>query len=336
MGANDRGVVIGNEAVFTDQPYADRGLLGMDLLRLALERADSASDAVAVMVDLLERHGQGGSCSYEHPGFRYHNSFLVADPAGAIVLETAGGEWATEEVTGGGRSISNGLTIAGFADAHADALRGRVASCVLRRARTEVAAISATGPADLMAALRDHGEGGPSPRWSPINGALSGPCAHAGGLVTSTQTTASWVADLRGDPLHWATGTSAPCTSLFKPVRVDRPVDLGPPPTNRFDPATTWWRHEPLHRTTLYDPAGLSARYLHRRDSTEAAWLADPPDTSEAFAAAAVLEAGWTADVAASGVPDRRPWWLRRLWARLDRDAGLPRSVADLVPAVGR
>ena len=111
MGTNEHGVVIGNEAVFTTAEPGDKALLGMDLLRLALERAATAEAAVSVMVDLLERHGQGGPCSYERTRFTYDNSFLVADPRGAYVLETAGSRWATEVVTGPGRSISNGLTI---------------------------------------------------------------------------------------------------------------------------------------------------------------------------------------------------------------------------------
>src|SRR5699024_5216005 len=115
-------------------------------------------------------------------------------------------------------------------------------------------------PAHLFAALRDHGAG-PSPRWSRLNGALAAPCAHAGGRLTSTQSTASWVSDLRGSPLHWATATSAPCTSLFKPVRIEDPVDLAPgvEASNRYDPALRWWRHEVLHRLVLRDHAASTA-----------------------------------------------------------------------------
>ena len=53
MGANDAGVVIGNEAVWNRLSDAEFDLrprlLGMDLLRLGLERAGSAAEAVDVI-----------------------------------------------------------------------------------------------------------------------------------------------------------------------------------------------------------------------------------------------------------------------------------------------
>ncbi len=321
MGANEHGVVIGNEAVFTKEPTkGERGLLGMDLLRLALERAVSADEAVQVVVELLERHGQVGPCSHEHPRFTYHNSFLVADRDGAVVLETAGRHWATERVTGRARSISNGLTIPGFAERFRDPLRGRVAQCAIRRELTERLASGATTPADLMAVLRDNGTGG-APRWSPVNGSMRGPNMHAGGLVTASQTVASWVADLRGAPLHWATATADPALSLFKPVRVDEPTDLGPVPTNRYDEKAVWWRHERLHRLALRDWGRAADVVRPERERVEAEWLADPPPTAAAFERAASVEDGWLERLRAAGLEDTRPRWLRRIWGGYDRAA---------------
>ena len=333
MGANEHGVVIGNEAVFTRGAKDPRDkdaptpLLGMDLVRLGLERAATAHEAVAVIVDLLEEHGQGGSCSHEHPRSTYDNSFIIADPDGAVVLETAGRRWATERVAGPGRSISNGLTIPGFADKHADPLRGRVAACATRRARTEQAAGTATAPADLMAALRDHGDVA-GPKVSAVNGGLSAPCAHAGGLIKANQSTASWVADLRdpADPVHWVTATSAPCTSVFKPARVREPLDVDPAamPRNSFDPSYRWWRHERLHRLVLRDHPAALARFVAERDRLETGWLADPPDGAQAFETADAAEERWLADLVAADLPDHRPAWLRAQWRGIDRAAAMP------------
>ena len=52
-------LVTGNEAVWTTEP--DDGppaLLGMDLVRLAAERASRAEEAVDIIANLLEAHGQ--------------------------------------------------------------------------------------------------------------------------------------------------------------------------------------------------------------------------------------------------------------------------------------
>ena len=147
--------------------------------------------------------GQGGGCGHEHRGFTYHNSFIVADAACAYVLETAGKLWAVEKVDSGAPSISNGLTIGPFATGHSDRLKTMVSACWTRRALTQRRAAGATGVRDLMAALADHGPGACVPRYSLVNGAMAVPCMHAGGLAANSQTTASWVAELRpGSAAH--------------------------------------------------------------------------------------------------------------------------------------
>ena len=324
IGANEHGVTIGNEAVFTREPYAATGLTGMDLLRLALERATSAAAAVDVIVHLLERHGQGGSCGLERPGFTYHNSFAVADPGDAFILETAGREWAVEAVRGGTRSISNGLTIDGFAERYGTRLRSRVASC---RARRAVTAGADPSPGGLIATMRSHGEHR-WPSYSAVNGAMSGPCVHAGGRLALTQTTAAWVADLRdGRGLHWVTGTAAPCVSLFKPARVSDPLNLGPLPTDSFDPQALWWRGELLHRRAMRSPE--SAQFVTERDEVEREWLTDQPTPAEAFARGDELLSRWASELP-EDVHDVRPAFVRRLWRERDRRAGVPALGAPL------
>ena len=151
---------------------------------------------------------------------------------------------------------------------------------------------------------------------------------HAGGQASS-QTTASWVAQLRpGAATHWVTATAAPCTSLFKPVRLDEPLALGPEPTDRLDPAAPWWRHELLHRMVLRDPAAAYPVFAPERAWVQARWLSMPPEPAAAFAEADELLAKWTAAVAGRVGRDMRPTWARRYWAKRDERAGLPAGNA--------
>src|SRR5262245_34570709 len=77
-GLNEHGVAIGNHTVFTKDALRGYGLIGMDLVRLGLERARTAAQAVEVISALAETHGQGGS-GYFDKDWPCHNSFLVAD-----------------------------------------------------------------------------------------------------------------------------------------------------------------------------------------------------------------------------------------------------------------
>ncbi len=321
MGSNEHGVTIGNEAVFTTQPYAKTGLLGMDLLRLALERADTATAAVEVIIALLETHGQGGGCGHENRQFSYHNSFIVADGRGAYVLETAGREYAVESVRGA-RSISNGLSIPGFAERYSDRIRSAVAAARPRQSRTACLVRQATGPGDLFVALRDYGPGRTTPAYSLLNGGMGAPCMHAGGLVAASQTTASWVSVLTpGQAQHWATATSVPSASLFKPVVLQVPLNTGRP----RDHADTslWWRHERFVRRAMRNPEACFPVFQAERDALERQWLAAPPETGVAFAEHLRRLESWESRIQDLVRHDTRPCWLRRYWRKRDRMAGI-------------
>lgn len=94
------------------------------------------------------------------------------------------------------------------------------------RARLSPSTAAGGGKVDLARcfdALRDHGsDGGALNKWAPRAQSV---CAHAaaGPLRSCTQTTSSCVIELRRrrPPLVWATGASAPCIGIFKPLFVD-------------------------------------------------------------------------------------------------------------------
>jgi secernin len=303
MGANEHGVVIGNEAMHAKVPaQRRRALIGMDLVRLGLERAATAAGAVEVITGLLERHGQGGDCG--HLGrFYYHNGFIVADAREAYVLETVGRWWIVERVDGV-RALSNALSIGPrFERAGADLVahaaaqgwsgadgRFDFAAALIDEARDAVSfgrgrcargtellnrRRGALTPQDMMAILRDHGpEGEANPGWTPADTLRRTICMHAAQGPRRSQSVGAMVSELRpGGAVHWMTATSAPCLSLFKPVLFGTALpDQGPRPGDRYDGESLWWRRERLHRAALADFAGALAAVAPERDALERAF----------------------------------------------------------------
>jgi secernin len=301
MGANEHGLVIGNEAVHATVPaQRRRALTGMDFVRLALERTATAEEAVDLIVALLERHGQGGDCG--HLGrFYYHNSFLVADRSHAVELETVGRWWAVERVRDV-RAISNALSIGRGYDRLSDDLAGHARSqgwlaptgrldfagrlidedrdhISFGRGRCDRSAARLEGQrgvltaGGVMAILRDHGpEAQGDDDWSPARTAHRTICMHAGAGARRSQTTGSLVSEMgEGPALHWVTASAAPCLSVFKPVLFETGLpDQGPAPTGRWDTRSRWWRHERFHRAVLTDFARRSEGFGEARDKLEA------------------------------------------------------------------
>jgi secernin len=283
-GVNARGVAIGNEALHTRETPAETGLLGMDLVRLGLERGRTADEAKRVITGLLERHGQGGSA--QHGGRRYyHNSFIVADPGAAWVLETSGRHWVARRVRGRA-AISNLATIGDDWD---EASTGIEAYAAERgwwtpgsgrrfdfraafenpepRFRAEgrygqscrfLATAGRPGVPDMLRHLRDHYDGGTVHHPGRQDGDPRGwsICMHPEPATGATA--AAMVAELGGDGpvVAWCAQTT-PCTSIFLPLAVGTELpdaltrDSGDP-----DPASAWWLMKELGDGVMGDPIG--------------------------------------------------------------------------------
>jgi secernin len=162
-----------------------------------------------------------------------------------------------------------------------------------------------------MELLRDHGG---APDWKPdAEGQSATICRHgAFAPVRGGQSVGSMVAHLTPEAqLHWLTGTSSPCTGLFKPVWLDAGLpDLGPAPTADWDAKCLWWRHETFHRAVVQDFAAFRDRYWPERNALEARFLSELPAanaplterrtyTTGCFAEADEALARWSARVQA-------------------------------------
>jgi secernin len=271
LGLNAHGVAIGNEAIFTRDladnalryrggEHVETGILGMELLRLGLERGDSAHAAVEVMTSLVERYGQWGSGmrGEDRAAAAYDNSYLVADPSEIWVLETTGRRWAAKRVEEPTWSLSNEPTLReDWTECAADlpsiaASKGwssseqrfdfaaavtdpkvalQVSHIRLQRSRTLLAQYLAQdriGFEQARRVLSDHYEDTflQGPKFNPARPDFLTLCMHespAGFTWGNTAASTIMVLPDAGTPVMWWAPTT-PCTSIYIPLTVQAGV----------------------------------------------------------------------------------------------------------------
>ncbi|XP_012933245.1 secernin-2 isoform X1 [Heterocephalus glaber] len=244
MGANEHGVCIGNEAVWTKEPVrAGEALLGMDLLRLALERGSTALEAMLVITGLLERYGQGGSCREDPAPFCYHNTFLLADRTEAWVLETAGRLWAAQRIQAGARNLSNQLSIGVDISAEHPELRShaqaqgwwggqgsfdfaQVFSLTQQPVRMEAAKARFRAGRELL--QQRQGDITVEAMMDILRDKDSGICMDSGGFRTTASMVSILPRDLKRPCVHFLTATPDPSRSVFKPFIFGEGVTQAP------------------------------------------------------------------------------------------------------------
>lgn len=272
-GFNENQVVIGNEALHSKLPIATKPrLIGMELVRLGLERGHDAEQAVEVITSMVSKYGQG---KFEAPDLRsYDNGFIVADPNEAYIIETAGHEWAVKRVESTigisniyslgsdwdqvspdakSNAVAKGWSDASgsqlnFSEAYSEHTASKPGRSSERRARSCTLLeqnIDGIHAKTMMDILRDHSDG--SSPGEEIRSHISSTrsiCTHYSNSVDGN-TAASLVADLCADgsrtPIYWCS-FYAPCLSVFLPIFLEGkiPTELS---IGNKNPSTDspWW-----------------------------------------------------------------------------------------------
>lgn len=317
MGMNEKGLIIGNEAQGSkNAAEAETGILGLDLLRLALERAATAREGVGVITGLLEKYGQNANAS-QLIDRRYENAYLLVDKNEIWLLETAGREWAAKRVEDR-IGISNCYQIgeqfelcsAGaeerarrmrwlapdepfhFTKAYSKpAIRQTGSVPRMRRLNQLLAKTDCHDYSSLSAILRDHFDGEiTEPRFGAAMGCFSTICMHMRewGESETTASIVSRIDEVLGVVSRYAMGQ--PCQSVYLPVYATgylpaKLQDGG----KQWSDTSLWWKCKRMSLLASVDEERFAPALMQNLRALEQA-LNQQAETVEKQAAALLQE----------------------------------------------
>jgi secernin len=229
MGINECGLVICNVALFSKRKFKkeNSGLLGMDMIRIALEASEKSEEALNKIVELVENYGQDANSSYKGK-FLYDNAFLISDKTTAFYIETVDRSWAFKKIDKT-ETFSNTFSIENeydkikktgtwekekinFKKSYEDFLFSLVAGGIIRKKRTaELLELKSQNKKELTAKdiaeiLKDH------------KGFLTfSVCMHYKPFLCPSETANSFIVEFKSEPVIWITGGPHPCMSIYKP-----------------------------------------------------------------------------------------------------------------------
>jgi len=223
-----------------------------------------------------------------------------------------------------------------FANCYSDWFFTTFSACSTRQARSYSLMDEKKGDMDVsnaMRILRDHADDVYRPDSHFFMGRV---CMHyADALPRSSQSTGSLIAHLKPENrTFWATGTSAPCTGIFKPIWFEGDVlpDIGPIPEGSYSPDSLWWYHEALHRSVLLDYRTRMPVYKSERDTLESSFINGAANaetgnrfafSQKAFHKTKELTDKWIDGVQHTPIKKRPHFIYRHFWEKQNKKAGI-------------
>ncbi|XP_071158188.1 secernin-3-like isoform X2 [Mytilus edulis] len=252
MGANDKGLCIGCTAVWTKLCHPgdhSAKLMGVDYVRLGLERCSTSKEALDTITELLDKHGQCGLTSQDHSfgQWSYNTSFIFVDLKEAWLLETAGEFWAAKHISDGHFNVSSCLRIAddydkrspGLVEKATEAGHWKAGNGSFNFSQAFAAEFDGLSLTDIQKPQHRQAEGEKLMTNMSKDGSFNMECMREvlrdegssinfmGELYTVGSQISVLSLDVNIPHCHWFTATPNPSLSVFKPFIFCSSVDIG-------------------------------------------------------------------------------------------------------------